>query len=576
MKLIETDIIEEGLKFGEKEQAEVMRDSKDVRVGCEYEFNVDDSFAGESVNWDYYQNEWQLGEVYYWEHEYVKPYTEAFFSEFPAKWEKINQDRYFGDPNDIENGVFYIRQIANDETSYSKLSSTAKEDVRSVFNALYYIHSTADDLFGEYFMDNVQTDHLEENLQLIYASAYNGNNKQSWESTKEFRNAFLSISVIYRLIEPSKLPEFGNVSKGQEEFQFEEDHKIDAKITYIGESSVLSSVVKVSKASRRVFDDLVEELEENFPDYDYDDREKALLRYVYNDEAWEDARHEYVSDIDDEVDSDAKATGVREAIFDHATDIDPDMIEGVVTDPSVPDGCELVTKPLSLQDTFDTMTDVFDFIDENGDTASNTGLHVNISIKNLRDINIPKLFILMDDDYITGGGLKKLVNGRPENDRMWPSRNHVSRVLRGDKLGVLLYNCAQYRTFEDIEKTFRTYISTSEKYQGINFKHMINDRSDARIEFRYMGGDGYHTKQDIIQRDILRYVFMMKAASDKDFARKEYQTKLFRFLDKHSKKIFKMPFVQLHKEIDKLDEPSYTEFLDYSKDRKSKQRWSDI
>lgn len=224
-------------------------------------------------------------------------------------------------------------------------------------------------------------------------------------------------------------------------------------------------------------------------------------------------------------------------------------IERIEIDPSVSSGCEVITNPLSIHDALFVMKEMFKFIRQYGSTSDSTGMHVNLShrlMKNSMSLDGLKLMILADPDYHQGFTKR--------NDRqMWRPREYVSSMTRGIKFKSAIYDIAdqyiQHGIF-GIERGINMIVSQREKYQAINLSHsQIRDVEQRRIEFRYFGGEDYHTKYDIIRNDIYYLCYIMLGAVDPNFLKKEYNQELFKYIDRVSKEVLKQPFLDVVAEI---------------------------
>ena len=227
--------------------------------------------------------------------------------------------------------------------------------------------------------------------------------------------------------------------------------------------------------------------------------------------------------------------------------VDIDDIERIEDDI---DNVEVVTYPLDLPDALHLMKGMFDHIKDVGFTDESCGLHINMSFQNvdLNRINPLKLYILLNDDYMTGGMKRVDRKGRQLGNRAWEEREFVERVVSDKKFIHTLFNAAAYRSFDDIERVVSSAV-TEEKHQGFSFGQAFlpKDSNQQRVEFRYIGGDNYERKYDDIERDIYRYAYMLYAATNPKFGRKEYQRDLMKLLDKKSLKYFGIRFVELQR-----------------------------
>lgn len=229
--------------------------------------------------------------------------------------------------------------------------------------------------------------------------------------------------------------------------------------------------------------------------------------------------------------------------------VPPSGIENIILDHSVVDGVEVISKPLPFNQQLDFMQGMFEHIGEIGRTSKTTGLHVNISIKgrnfDAENFDPLKLAILLDTQYMYS---------------VFPVRAYVESIYKhvsGPALLKMAMDSSVEVDADDTKKLFTTDIPYLQralmnliryggKYQGLNFDNMVvPKKNQQRIEFRYPGGEGYEKRFDEIKDIMLRYVYVMFAAYDKDFGRQEYMLKFAQQLDRLAKARFNMSWTQL-------------------------------
>jgi len=197
--------------------------------------------------------------------------------------------------------------------------------------------------------------------------------------------------------------------------------------------------------------------------------------------------------------------------------IDPADIGDVELDTSVDHGVEVITRPLSFQRSIEVYKKMCRVIGEIGSTSENTGMHVNISIKNqdMTKINHTKLLMLLDPD------LQKDI---------FPIRSYVEDVF-----SELLLNSSKIidkmASGRDYIKTFENYIDTDKKYQQINFNHLHEQNDLARLELRYFGGEGYETRTNTVINGLYAAARAVGAAYDPDYLENKYRSRLTKFID---------------------------------------------
>jgi hypothetical protein len=137
---------------------------------------------------------------------------------------------------------------------------------------------------------------------------------------------------------------------------------------------------------------------------------------------------------------------------------------------------ELVTGPLNYFDAKYYLVKIIKFIQNYGYTNEKSSIHFNISFdgeKNLNDLNVLKLILNIDENEIY---------------RVFPSRKN--NVYAKTVKKIIPYK--EYDFFNiPVEVVKNNLRLPSDKYYGINFLHINNDKNSQRLEFRYIGGKDY-------------------------------------------------------------------------------------
>jgi len=164
-------------------------------------------------------------------------------------------------------------------------------------------------------------------------------------------------------------------------------------------------------------------------------------------------------------------------------------------------GVELVTPPLPITESLEWLEKIFNWIDANdGDTNYRCGLHMGASIDgvNLQDsLDKLKLIVIADDGAI----LEKF--GRANHGY---SRNHLKYIAEQEP------KCLD---------SARAWISANRMSINVNNVPMKN-----YVEFRSMGGAGYHRMLPEIKASAYHYASALVAATKPTVAKNVYRAKL--------------------------------------------------
>ena len=158
--------------------------------------------------------------------------------------------------------------------------------------------------------------------------------------------------------------------------------------------------------------------------------------------------------------------------------IEPDMSGG-------PDMVELITGPMEYHEAKNMLVKCLRFIRENGYTDDRCSVHINISFRDKKMSSLNKLKLLLDfnENYVY---------------EKFPDRigNVYARSVK---------NIIPFKFWNSDVTSASLLLSSIElpedtKYYGIN----ISDTTRGWIEFRYVGGEKYETKQEDIM-DLMDY-----------------------------------------------------------------------
>lgn len=201
---------------------------------------------------------------------------------------------------------------------------------------------------------------------------------------------------------------------------------------------------------------------------------------------------------------------------------------------------ELVTGPLDYYDAKYYLVKLVKFIQKYGYTNEKSSVHFNLSFngegKNLNDLNILKLVLNTDEDEIY---------------RCYPSRK--DNVYAKSIKKVIPYK--EYDFFNiPIDVVKNNLRMPNDKYYGINFIHVNNDKESQRLEFRYIGGKDYEKNIGQLIYFMDRFIINVYDSIDVDFDSEdvtkledylETNISLFKNFSKYDNFIVDFPTIQL-------------------------------
>lgn len=164
---------------------------------------------------------------------------------------------------------------------------------------------------------------------------------------------------------------------------------------------------------------------------------------------------------------------------------------------------ELVTGPLSFYDAKYYLIKILKFIQNYGYTNEKSSIHFNISFSDekldLNDINILKLILNTDEDEIY---------------RYFPSRK--SNVYAKSIKKMIPFK--EYDFFNiPINVVKNNMRLPNDKYYGINFTNIINNKDSQRIEYRYVGGTDYEKNIGHLIYFLEKFIINTHESLDSDF-----------------------------------------------------------
>lgn len=164
---------------------------------------------------------------------------------------------------------------------------------------------------------------------------------------------------------------------------------------------------------------------------------------------------------------------------------------------------ELVTGPLNFYDAKYFLIKISKFIQNYGYTNEKSSIHFNISFEDedmdLNDLNILKLILNTDEDEVY---------------RAYPSRKN--NVYAKSVKKIIPYK--EYDFFNIPIGVIKNNMRLpNDKYYGINFSNITNNKESQRLEFRYIGGKDYEKNIGQLIYFLERFIINVYDSIDVDF-----------------------------------------------------------
>lgn len=199
---------------------------------------------------------------------------------------------------------------------------------------------------------------------------------------------------------------------------------------------------------------------------------------------------------------------------------------------------ELVTGPMDFYNAKYFLIKIIKFIQTHGYTNEKASIHFNLSFdnKDLNDLNVLKLILNIDEDEIY---------------RAYPTRK--DNVYAKSIKKVVPFK--EYDFFNiPIEVIKNNLRLPSDKYFGINFLHMNDNKEHQRIEYRYIGGKDYELNLGQLIYFMERFIILTYSCIDQDFNHSdvdkledylEKNISYFKNLSKYDNFIVEFPTIQI-------------------------------
>lgn len=180
-------------------------------------------------------------------------------------------------------------------------------------------------------------------------------------------------------------------------------------------------------------------------------------------------------------------------------------------------GLELVSPPEPLEKALVSLKDIFAWMKKNNlETNMTTGLHINISVPDVRNKLDPlKLVVFMGERHAA-----ELFN----RDKNSTAKSQLEVVIKK-----IMFDGRLPDSADDLIKRSWSYLNST-KYFSVNFSTLIK----GYLEFRLAGGENYHYDFKTASETVLRFVSALELACDPSLERREYIKKLSKIMGKAS------------------------------------------
>ena len=531
----EEEILEEGLKFGNKEKKLVDLEAKNIIVGVEYEYHVDEDAGDfEPEEEDRFENESWRDAVYDRASELIQEDMDEKEKEFKEGYADNDMEEY-----NVESGTASLNSIKNifdnNFGGFSKINDIQDEfeTIISDWEEGEVLSSDDQKIVSEYistikfhrtniFNINQEMQSLEEDEQLDRWVHIIGDRdlSENLEDAKNAMDAFDTWADEVHEIDPNDIEKIKDAyDVDWQEYSSDIDDWLTDAARLSGNDNEWDR--QIHAEFEEYAEDLWDESKEHVLGYDPDN--------IHESEFWEQAEEEVDYDDYREGGSSGSIVGwVDEQLRtdDGGWGIDYNDIREVTTDPSVDHGVETITKPLKFHDALDTMKSMFDHISAIGSTSHKTGMHVNLSIKGLRfrrdNFNMTKLILLLNPRMLK---------------EFFGLRSYTADQFDGID-AEFIFNIAGQRNTNQMIQYFEDKALKKIKHQEVNFLNFqeadaVNVGAD-RIEFRFFGGTDYEERYNAIEWNLYRVAYLTMASYSENFGQKEYLKEMVKILDEKS------------------------------------------
>ena len=183
-------------------------------------------------------------------------------------------------------------------------------------------------------------------------------------------------------------------------------------------------------------------------------------------------------------------------------------------------GVEIISPPLTLSEMTEHVKIISNWAVKNGfETNSSTGLHINVSVPNIENLDYIKLVLLLGDEHVLN-----------EFNRVDNEFAHSSFVKIQNAIDTLAGDHRFWDQLDVMKKQFVTDLHRVAKDVALritNSKYVSVRLDREYVEFRSPGGDWLNMDLDRVLNTINRFVTVLSIACDPSAFREEYRKKFY-------------------------------------------------
>jgi hypothetical protein len=177
-------------------------------------------------------------------------------------------------------------------------------------------------------------------------------------------------------------------------------------------------------------------------------------------------------------------------------------------------GVEIISPPTPLGEALEDLKTMFEWMKHHSvETNITTGLHINLSMPNIKDIDLVKLVLFAGESHV----MKAF--DRIANSYTNPQIRSIINNVTGN--GTLPKEASEMIALAKQNLS-------SNKYSSVNIEKI----KDGYLEFRMAGNVDYHKDFKKVRETVLRFVSAIESAVDPEAERNEYLKKLTKMLGK--------------------------------------------